>query len=135
MEEEVLDEILVEKKEDQEDDLQGLFELFAGLEYGKQSQIDSLEYECHPLPMLLSVRTGVFRDIEPCLVGAIKEQQPEIGERIGSLKYKFEQDHEEKFEGVYTHLRNQLFADLSDNSSGGDGSDAGGSFDKITLFP
>ena len=95
-EEEVLDEILVEKKEAQEDDFQGLFELFAELEYGKQSQFDSiliekkeqeddfqgllelfegLEYECHPLPMLLSDRTGVSRDIEPCLVRSIKETQ------------------------------------------------------------
>ena len=39
-EEEVLDRILVEKKEAQEDDFQGLYELFAGLEYGKQSQFE-----------------------------------------------------------------------------------------------
>ena len=44
-EEEVLDEILVEKKEAQEDDFQGLFELFAGFEYGKQSQSDSILIE------------------------------------------------------------------------------------------
>ena len=39
-EEEVLERILVEKKEAQEDDFQGLYELFAGLEYGKQSQFE-----------------------------------------------------------------------------------------------
>ena len=87
---------MVGKKEAQEDDFHGLFELFAGLEYGKQSQFNSIliekkeqgydfqglpelfegpEYEFPPLPMLLSDRTGVSRDIEPCLVRSIKETQ------------------------------------------------------------
>ena len=97
--------------------------------------------------MLSSDRTGASRDIEPGLVRSLKKtQQPEklvdIRERIGSWKYKFEEDHErknsiefnqvikEKFEGVYTHLRNQQFVDgLSDNSSGEERSDTGSSFD------
>ena len=118
-------EILVEKKEAQEDELQDLSELLEGL-----------EYECSPLPMLSSDKTGASRDIEPGLVRSIKEtQQPEklvdIRERIGSWRYsiKFNQVTEEKFEedheiGVYTHPRNQLFVDgLSNNSSGGERSD------------
>ena len=79
---------MVEQKGFQNDS-QGLFELFAGLDYGKQSQSDVIliekreqeddsqgllelfegpEYECYPVPMLLSERKGVSRDIEPCLV-------------------------------------------------------------------
>ena len=93
--EEVSDEILVEQKGAQNDS-QGLFELFAGLDHGKQSQSDVIliekreqeddsqgllelfegpEYECYPVPMLLSERKGVSRDIESCLVRSIKETQ------------------------------------------------------------
>ena len=92
--------------------------------------------------MLSSDRTGDFRDIEHGLVRSIKEtQQPEklvyIRERIGLWKCKFEEDHERKcnqvikgkFEGVYTHLSNQLFVDGLSDCSGEERSDTGSSFD------